>query len=118
MIAALLVLSLHEPRFAFAAAFLWLFLAGITSLQFQVRHYFHLEFIPWWAAGFLLYRALTAAAWTFRRSHLKTLFTLLIRPRNWWAAPVKGLTVFTVSSLLLVFVPFFAARLYQSFSVG
>jgi hypothetical protein len=51
------------------AAFLVFFLAyfgGYPALQFQTRHHFHLEFITWWALGFVVYH-FARAAWTLRR---------------------------------------------------
>jgi len=43
----------------FVVAFL-LYLGGYPAAQFDNRHFFHLEFITWWAFGFLLQQLATA----------------------------------------------------------
>jgi hypothetical protein len=45
----------------FAVAFL-LYFGGYPAGQFHDRHFFHLEFITWWALGFLLQQLATAIA--------------------------------------------------------
>lgn len=44
----LVVLSALSLRYAFAAGGIIAYCAGYTSLQFQIRHSFHLEMISWW----------------------------------------------------------------------
>ncbi len=54
---ALLVLALlaaRDLRRAFAALFFLLFFAGYTSIYYSGRNSFHLEFLTYWAGGFLL----------------------------------------------------------------
>jgi hypothetical protein len=55
-------------------AFALFFFAGTTALQFDPRHFFHLEVLGWLALGFLverLVRLLLPRAW--RREHLRTI---------------------------------------------
>ncbi len=51
---ALAVLGAYDLRAALVAAFALLYFGGYTSLLFQYRHAFHLAFMSWWAAAFLL----------------------------------------------------------------
>ena len=39
-----------SPRLGAALTFFVLFLTGYPSIRFEDRHWFHLRFIPWWAA--------------------------------------------------------------------
>ena len=48
-LAALLVLSARNARFAFVLALLLCYFCGYTSLCFQWRHAFHLQFVAFWA---------------------------------------------------------------------
>ena len=43
-----------DRRIGGAAFVVGLFVAGYPALQFSPRHWFHLQFIPWWAAGLLI----------------------------------------------------------------
>lgn len=51
---ALAAIGAYDLRAALVAAFALLYFGGYTSLLFQYRHAFHLAFMPWWAAAFLL----------------------------------------------------------------
>lgn len=58
--ATLAVISVRRMRTAFVLLGLVVYFAGYPALQFHVRHYFHLEFIGWWALAFLVERAVAA----------------------------------------------------------
>ena len=47
-------LTAADTRLGLFALFFLLYVAGYPSLQFDVRHYFHLEFMTWWAIGFVV----------------------------------------------------------------
>jgi hypothetical protein len=49
-----LALLAKNLRLGLGAACVPLYFCGYTSLEFQVRHAFHLDFISYWIAGFLL----------------------------------------------------------------
>lgn len=62
--AALAVLAAVNLRWALGAVFLLLYFAGYPSIQFNLRHAFHLEIFVLWAALFLGYGAWrTARGW-------------------------------------------------------
>ncbi len=62
-IASVLVIGASSPRAGVALLFLLLYYAGYPAVQFSLRHYFHLEFIAWWA---LLFMLATLGVWTWR----------------------------------------------------
>jgi hypothetical protein len=54
VVAALLVAASRSLRVAWFLLFFLLYFGGYPALQFANRHHFHLEFITWWAFGFLV----------------------------------------------------------------
>jgi hypothetical protein len=64
--AALLVASGASLRIGVFLLFMLAYWGGYPAIQFQDRHHFHLEFITWWAFGFLVHRA-AVALWSLRR---------------------------------------------------
>jgi hypothetical protein len=55
-ILTLLVISSTSVRAAAILVVFLVYFAGYPAIQFSVRHYFHLEFIGWWALAFLIDR--------------------------------------------------------------
>src|SRR5437868_2083505 len=55
MALALVALSAVSMRLGLFALFFLFYVGGYPMLQFDVRHYFHLEFIAWWSIGFLIH---------------------------------------------------------------
>ena len=53
MAATVLALASVSVRFGLFALFFIFYAGGYPMLQFDVRHYFHLEFMTWWSIGFL-----------------------------------------------------------------
>jgi hypothetical protein len=51
---SILVIGASSPRAGVALIVLLLYYAGYPAIQFSLRHYFHLEFIAWWAPVFLI----------------------------------------------------------------
>lgn len=60
-IAAVFGLSI---RLGLALAFCVLLLCGYPAIEFQARHWFHLRFIPWWAALMVIGEIVRRHAWT------------------------------------------------------
>src|SRR5437867_4055052 len=61
----LATISVSNLRAAIVLTLLLVYFAGYPALQFHVRHYFHLEFMAWWALAFLV-EQLAVAAWQRR----------------------------------------------------
>ena len=69
-IGALAAIAALDFRGALLLTAVTLYFAGYPALQFHVRHFFYLEFIKWWALGFLIQacvvgprRVLPSRAW-------------------------------------------------------
>lgn len=65
-IAALLVLLAIDIRWALAALLTLIYLGAYQNLQFNLRHFFVIEWMPWWCLGITLYVPFRTAM-TFRR---------------------------------------------------
>lgn len=59
--AALLLTSASSVRLGFFLLFFLAYFGGYPAIQFQERHYFPLEFMGWWALGFVMHQAITTA---------------------------------------------------------
>jgi hypothetical protein len=80
-----------------------IYLAGYPALQFQPRHFFHLEFIPWLALGVLGERA---------GAYVRARFGGVRRaPMSRLAA--QQMAVFALVGLTILALPLAAARMYQ-----
>ena len=64
---ALLVASASSLRLGLFLLFFLAYFGGYPAIQFQTRHHFHLEFITFWAAGFIVH-SVVSSAWILRRS--------------------------------------------------
>jgi hypothetical protein len=56
--AAVFVLTALELRLGLFFAFFLVYFGGLPGLQFDPRHFFHLEIVTWWAGGFLIQAAI------------------------------------------------------------
>lgn len=57
---AIWLMGTASLRLAAFLLFVLVYFGGYPALQFQERHYFHLEFIGWWAIAFVLQSMVTA----------------------------------------------------------
>jgi hypothetical protein len=105
----LLALMAVSPRLGLFALFFLLYVGGYPSLQFNIRHYFHLEFITWWAAGFVAERAF--AQWRAADGSLRTAWSRVRGAYDWRLGFVR-LTAAAAGILLAVLV----TRGYQQVS--
>jgi len=53
--AAIVGVAAYDLRVGLFLLFFLLYFGGYPAIQFGTRHYFHLEFITWWAGGLLLH---------------------------------------------------------------
>lgn len=61
----LVMVSAVSIRLGLFLLFFLAYFGGYPAIQFQTRHYFHLEFITWWALGFVAYQTMMAG-WSLR----------------------------------------------------
>jgi len=79
------------------------YFGGYPAIQFQTRHYFHLEFITWWAIGFVACQAL-AVGWSMR--------TGIPDPRRYARAVARG-SALVLTGVVALAVVLTAGRWYQ-----
>ena len=65
---AVLVLGAHSWRLGLFAVCMLAYFGGYPSLQFGPRHFFHLEFLGWWAMAFIAWQAWQVASPLVRRA--------------------------------------------------
>ncbi|HPC15157.1 MAG TPA: hypothetical protein P5318_05625 [Candidatus Hydrogenedentes bacterium] len=109
-VVVLLAASRREPRVAIAMLFLLLYFGSYTALLFQLRHCFHLVFVPIWFSGVLIENGVRAAA-AFRLD--------MFRGTGWWrTVETRRMAVFALASFAVMAAPLYAARVYQYVKVG
>ena len=108
----LLALSVWNLRVGLFAGCFVLYLSGYPALQFQERHFFHLEFVGWWALGFsLMLAGRTAGAVMTRDSHRE--WIKAVTPDGGWRrAAGFALALWATLAVLLV-GPLWLLRRYQ-----
>ena len=107
-----LLLSLASVRLGLFAALFILYVAGYPALQFQERHFFHLEFIGWGALGFAASFIGHALAASFSRER-RAAYLSAIRPADGWGRPAgRAIALWSVLAVAIV-VPIWALRHYQ-----
>jgi hypothetical protein len=108
----LLALSLTSVRLGLFAGLFVLYVSGYPALQFQERHFFHLEFIGWWAFAF----ALSLAGQSIRALVVRERRIALVnawRPaRGWPRAVAQALALWCVLGAAIV-GPLWVLRRYQ-----
>lgn len=101
--ASLLMVSLCSVRLGLFLLFFVAYFGGYPAIQFQERHHFHLEFITWWAAGFVVHQAI-AKSW------------LLGKGVPAWAPAVGSVAraaAFSALTVAVIVVSLIGARRYQ-----
>jgi hypothetical protein len=104
VVPALVLASMASLRVAFFLLFFVLYFGGYPAIQFADRHYFHLEFITWWAAGFIVHQTLTGL-WAFRTDAASRLRELV--------AGIRRAAVFVVVASVAIVGALQMARWYQ-----
>ena len=107
--AAALAVSAYNIRLAFFMFALIVYFSGYPFLQFEERHYFYLELIALWSAGFLL--SSISGRFFYRRARGKMMDTAGAAP-----SPTGRLSVafaFGLGAAGLLLFSLFALRAYQ-----
>jgi hypothetical protein len=103
IVAALVLATIGSVRIGLFLMFFLLYFGGYPALQFHARHYFHLEFISWWAGGFVLH---SLALRTYGRLATSLARAELVQPLR------RAAVTFTAAVVLLTSI-LWAARAYQ-----
>ena len=107
-IAVLLGVSLHSVRLAAVLFALTVAFGAYPSIQFQRRHFFHLEFLGLWMLGLA-----TSFAFGLVMSRLRGLASVASTGDGW-----KGALSFAAAVLAVILVPLGIARVVQGRTVG
>ncbi len=105
---ALVWLCRIEFRLAWFVLFVIAYMVGYVSLVFAPKHYFHLEFVPWWFVGFAVAQGVAALGSRVRGAAAPGDFATH-RPRHSWTTVAIAVT----SGLVVAAGVVIAARLYQ-----
>ena len=112
LVISLVALSLWRLRLGLFAALFALYLTGYPALQFQERHFFHLEFIGWWGLGFSLALAGRVVG-AVVKPEWRTEWTNLVTPPQGWArAAGYSLVLWTILAVMVA-GPLWLLRRYQ-----
>jgi hypothetical protein len=103
-LAAVILVGMTSLRLGLFVGFLLAYCGGYPAVQFDERHFFHLEFMGWWAFGVVLHRAFLSAR------------PMLTRPVQWrepLMLAARSAAAIAVSCALLGML-LIAARWYQA----
>jgi hypothetical protein len=109
VVAAIAMTATISARLAFFLGFFVFYFAGYPAIQFSNRHHFHLEFIAWWAFGFVLHHGVTAAVAAARRGQPDP-----GAPRPQWRQAAWVMSALVAASI----VPLLALRGYQQLTLA
>jgi hypothetical protein len=107
---AIVFLAAVELRLGLFALFLVLYFGGYPMLQFDVRHYFHLEILTWWAVGFVVEQTVRRVRQTGIRDGVARIWQTSSSgvPLNWARAGAMVILIAVCAALTL-----WTARAYQ-----
>jgi len=112
LVITLAALSVWRLRLGFFAGLFVLYLSGYPALQFQERHFFHLEFIGWWAVGFCLTLAGRTIGGLVKREWRAEWLKAATPSAGWVRAAGMALAMWLVLAFVLV-GPLWLLRRYQ-----
>ncbi len=101
---ALLAATAATPRLALTLTLIMFYFCGYVSLDNEWRHTFHLSFVCFWAAGFLLQLALSALVQS-------------VRGTAQWGLWLRRAGVYLVLGALVLWTPWQAACFWQRHNV-
>ena len=112
IVISLVALGVWRLRIGLFAAVFVLYLSGYPALQFQERHFFHLEFVGWWALGFCLMLAGRTAGAVVKREWRAEGIKALTPDAGWPRAAGMALAMWAVLAGVIV-GPLWLLRRYQ-----
>jgi hypothetical protein len=111
-VVTLFALSMASLRLGLFAGLFVFYMSGYPALQFQERHFFHLEFIGWWAFGFALSLIVRAASALFKRDDRAALRRAL-RPQMGWRRALISAGALWCALGIMILGPLWILRRYQ-----
>ena len=104
-------LTVMSVRVGLFAVLFVLYLSAYPAIQFGERHYFHLEFISWWALGFAVSQGAAAVRHSMQGGFRPWLES--IRPERGWKTGFSRAIALWSVALVLCVGPLFALRRFQ-----
>ncbi len=101
--AAVLAIASENARGGAVLILLILYYCGYPAIQFHIRHFFHLEFVVWWALVFLVAGSVRALTRRVRREPVR----VPVRTRAIGAAAAAAVMALAIGA------PLWALRAYQ-----
>jgi hypothetical protein len=89
-----------------------LYFGGYPVLRFSGRHVFYLEFMTWWAAGFIMQQLTHVVSMMLRSKQRGVIRKFVTQPR-YWRVPAQRIIWLTLGVVLVVAAPLLALRAYQ-----
>jgi len=114
----LLLAVMADLRLGWILFLLLLYICGYTSIQFQLRHAFHLGFLPLWFLGFWLDRLWFAGNRLRDAEMRRSVRVVLFSPRRWWCPQTRRAMASCGVAAAMIAGPFYALRAYQDRAVG
>ena len=103
-IVSVLGLGAVSVRLGLCALLFAVYFGGYPALQFETRHFFHLEFIGLWSLLFVVSHGLRAARWTWARR---------LGDVTRWLRQAPQAIVFAALAVAIVWLPLTLLRWYQ-----
>lgn len=104
----LVVIGASSVSGALLLTLLLVYFGAYPAIQFNIRHFFHLEFVSWWALAFLAERFIVV---------LREAVPAVIRGNYTWRArltrPFANMCAYAVIAAIVVIGPLLALRSYQ-----
>lgn len=116
--AALLMISAHSLRKSMFCLLLLPTLVTIVFVHLVGYYFFYLEFVTYWALGFILHHGLLFIARIVKHDSRNEIKREIIQPRFWWNPAAQRVIVFASAVTLLLWTPLFVLRQYQSSNVS
>jgi hypothetical protein len=110
---AILLLSLREVRYAAALFFFLMYFVGYASIQFEPRHFFHLEVASWWVCAFFAQQICSGLLWLGRAANRQKACECLRGSWTLWRKPIARVAGAGVAMLVTLALPLGAAYAYQ-----
>ncbi len=112
IVLAIVGLTIHDPRLAAFIVMVSFYFAAYPVLQFNERHAFHLEIIAWWCMGLVVDRAISLIA-SAKDASARSAWLDGWRGRK-WVGPLRRALIAAATIAIIVIVPLWALRHYQS----
>ena len=116
--AALLMISAHSLRRSIFCFLLLPSMATLVFIHIVGYYFFYLEFIGYWALGFILHHGLLFIARLVKPDSRNEIKRFSIQPRLWWNPAAQRVIIFASAIALLLWTPLFVLRQYQSSNVS